>query len=289
MGWDRGRYYTRSKKVNGRVVREYIGTGRAGELAAERDAAEREQRRLDALALGDKIAELDGLAADLQALNEMADLLARAALLAAGFRRHKRGEWRKQRMSKQTNAPRQSTPAVTPQAEKALTEAEELALARRAEKGDQTALATLRPQFRDPAVVDRLGGDLARQSQLMLIEKLTKGNPLMRETLQRKAQILRGELFGPSPTPLEQLLAERVVSTWLHLHYLETIYAIQESISLAWGTYYQRSITLAQKRYLAAIKTLAVVRKVALPVLQVNIADKQVNVAAPALTADRQP
>jgi hypothetical protein len=26
MGWDRGRYYTRSKKVNGRVVREYIGT-----------------------------------------------------------------------------------------------------------------------------------------------------------------------------------------------------------------------------------------------------------------------
>ena len=27
MGWDRGRYYTRSKKVNGRVVREYVGSG----------------------------------------------------------------------------------------------------------------------------------------------------------------------------------------------------------------------------------------------------------------------
>jgi hypothetical protein len=27
MGWDRGRYYTRSRKVNGRVVREYVGTG----------------------------------------------------------------------------------------------------------------------------------------------------------------------------------------------------------------------------------------------------------------------
>jgi len=31
MGWDQGRYYTRSRKVNGRVVREYIGTGRVAE------------------------------------------------------------------------------------------------------------------------------------------------------------------------------------------------------------------------------------------------------------------
>ena len=42
---------------------------------------------------------------------------------------------------------------------------------------------------------------------------------------------------------------------------------------------YQLSISSAQKRYLAAIKTLAVVRKLAVPVLQVNIARKQVNVA----------
>jgi hypothetical protein len=30
-------------------------------------------------------------------VNEMADLAARAALLAAGFHLHKRGEWRKRR------------------------------------------------------------------------------------------------------------------------------------------------------------------------------------------------
>ena len=33
MGWERGRYYTRSKKVNGRVVREYVGTGQLAALA----------------------------------------------------------------------------------------------------------------------------------------------------------------------------------------------------------------------------------------------------------------
>ena len=40
---------------------------------------------------------LAGLEADLKELAEAADLLARAALLAAGFHRHKRGEWRKRR------------------------------------------------------------------------------------------------------------------------------------------------------------------------------------------------
>jgi hypothetical protein len=43
--------------------------------------------------------------------------------------------------------------------------------------------------------------------------------------------------------------------------------------------HYQRCITTAQKRYLAASKTLAQVRRLVVPVLQVNIASKQVNVA----------
>ncbi len=42
----------------------------------------------------------------------------------------------------------------------------------------------------------------------------------------------------------------------------------------------------AHNRYLSAIKTLATVRKLALPILQVNIAKKQVNVAGPCLPAD---
>jgi hypothetical protein len=97
MGWDRGRYYTRSTKVNGRVVREYIGTGRAAELAAQLDALERERRRRHADALRRQKEELSALDAAMRALAERTDLAARAALLAAGYRQHKRGEWRRRR------------------------------------------------------------------------------------------------------------------------------------------------------------------------------------------------
>ncbi len=97
MGWDRGRYYTRSKKVNGRVVRDYIGTGRVAELVARIDAAEREERRFASLRLRQEKAELAALDGDIKAFMERTELVARAALLAAGFHQHKRGEWRKRR------------------------------------------------------------------------------------------------------------------------------------------------------------------------------------------------
>jgi hypothetical protein len=93
MGWDKGRYYTRSKKVNGHVVREYIGIGRAAELIAQIDAAMRERRRVER----EEKADLAALDAKMKSMASAADLVARAALLAAGFRQHKRGPWRKHR------------------------------------------------------------------------------------------------------------------------------------------------------------------------------------------------
>jgi hypothetical protein len=97
VGWDKGRYYTRSRKVNGRVVREYFGAGREAALVARMDALQREQREAERAARRAKRAELEALDAPLNELNDLADLLAHAALVAAGFHRHKRGEWRKRR------------------------------------------------------------------------------------------------------------------------------------------------------------------------------------------------
>lgn len=98
MGWDKGgRYYTRSKRVNGRVVREYVGGGRVGALTARLDELERDEQetaRRCATAARERVEALD---ASLAELDELADLVARAALAAAGYTQHKRGEWRKKR------------------------------------------------------------------------------------------------------------------------------------------------------------------------------------------------
>jgi hypothetical protein len=155
------------------------------------------------------------------------------------------------------------------------------ALVDRAQSGDKTTLPVLRELLKRPDMVDALGGDLARQTQIHLIHKFSGNNLMYKEALPRKLQTMRTELSGPNPTPLERLLVERVVTCWLHLHHLEALYVGKDSMSLELGSYYQRSLSAAQKRYLAAIRTLAVVRKLAVPVLQVNIARKQVNVAGP--------
>jgi hypothetical protein len=97
MGWERGRYYTRSKKVNGRVVREYVGTGQLAALVAQMDALERRKREVERDALRAERAEVEALDAPLEELDDLAELLARAALVAAGFHQHKRGEWRRRR------------------------------------------------------------------------------------------------------------------------------------------------------------------------------------------------
>lgn len=151
------------------------------------------------------------------------------------------------------------------------------ALVDRVQQGDKTALPTLRAALKDPDLAD-LGGDLARLNRCALIDMVAGENVLVQEAVRSKVDLLRAELAGPNPAPLERLLVERIVSCWLHLHYIEWC-SQKEGRTIPLATYYQRSLSLAQKRYFAAIKTLAVVRRLALPVLQVNIGKKQVNVA----------
>ena len=97
MGWEKGRYYTRSKKVNGRVIREYVGGGQLGQLGAQLDALQREEQQQKARAWHQQTTEMAELAAQVEAIIQATDLAVHAALVAAGYRQHKRGEWRKRR------------------------------------------------------------------------------------------------------------------------------------------------------------------------------------------------
>jgi hypothetical protein len=151
-------------------------------------------------------------------------------------------------------------------------------LLERAQEGDASTLPELRKMLESPEFVDRMGGDLAFQAERSFIEAAAGNNLLFKEALTRKMQMLRAELAGPSPTPLERLLVERVVACWLQVQDADVRYAQAKNLSLEWSKHHQQRMDRAHKRYLSAIKALALVRKLALPVLQVNIARKQVNV-----------
>jgi hypothetical protein len=150
----------------------------------------------------------------------------------------------------------------------------------RAQKGDEKTLPVLRELIKQPHIME-IFGNAASHAEKAIIRKFARDNLAAEEGLRRKMDCLRAELAGPTPSPLERLLAERIAACWLHVNYLEAIFGSQDNPTLNVGMYYQKAIDRAHKRYLSAIKTLAVVRKLALPVLQVNIAKKQVNVAGP--------
>jgi hypothetical protein len=105
MTWEtrknRGRYYTRSRRKNGHVVREYIGAGQIGEAAAAADAYDRGQRKAESERLRAQVVAWREADALLDHLATATALLARAALEKAGYHQHRRGKWRKRRRGQQ--------------------------------------------------------------------------------------------------------------------------------------------------------------------------------------------
>ncbi len=102
MGWEtrRGREhycYTRSRRVDGRVARDYLGTGLLADLAAAQDEQERRSRAARVRLWRREQERLDALGAQLDRTYALTETLAAGTLLVAGYHRHARGEWRKRR------------------------------------------------------------------------------------------------------------------------------------------------------------------------------------------------
>lgn len=165
------------------------------------------------------------------------------------------------------------------------TNAELLRLFERASTGDESTVPRVRELLKSPDAVGAFGGDLAEQVILSFTKSMAGKNVGFREAVRRKLELLRAELAGDNPTPVERLLVERVLACWLQVQEAELRAAQLTDASIKQADFHQRRMDATNRRFLAAVKTLALVRKLAVPVLQVNIAKKQVNVAANAVVA----
>lgn len=159
-----------------------------------------------------------------------------------------------------------------------------VALARRAQEGDESALKAMQPLIKNPDFW-REAADLVVNAEYAVVTRMSGKNLIFRESLKAQLSHMKAELGGPNPTPMERLLVDRVVLTWVTLNYYETTYTQnQGELSIRQADYHLRRIDGAHRRYLSAIKTLAVIRRLAVPIVQLNVAQagaRQLNVATP--------
>ena len=152
-------------------------------------------------------------------------------------------------------------------------------LVQAANDGDKQAMAALSSELsgENADALINMSGDLAyslEQSTLKtMLSDTQKGTNLV---LVEKLKQMRSELGWHTSPKFEQILIERIVQTWLRLHWLELIEAQAENRSSTLLNDDAIRIERTERRHLQAIKMLATVRKMGVAI-QVNVAT-QVNV-----------
>ncbi len=145
---------------------------------------------------------------------------------------------------------------------------------KRAQEGDTSVVPALRTMLRedDDELLD--AGHLARMALARAASK--EGDLLTREIYIRQMEKDAEELAGPNPSPLEKMLAERIAISRFRCYYYECLCAMGlRKDTLNVDDHKHKRLARAQRDFLAACKALAQVRKLELPFVQVNVADKQ--------------
>lgn len=141
---------------------------------------------------------------------------------------------------------------------------------RKANGGDKQSLILLRKELTGnnaQALID-MAGDLSNQvEQATLNAMLGDSQQGAKVILVKKLSQMRAELGWKDSPKLEQILIERVCQTWLYLHWLEMADAQAKNRPMELAKHESARIERAERRHLQAVKMLATVRKMTLPVL----------------------
>jgi hypothetical protein len=156
-------------------------------------------------------------------------------------------------------------------------------LVRQAQTGDRSVLPALKAHLDAHPELWQTRGNLAQQLKTTLIAKVAGAAQLAtQEAILCWWDHQVTALAGPQGAPLEQLLAEDILTCWFDWYLLRLMQGkVLESGALGAMTIHtvEHMLDAAQGRYLKAVKTLAQIRKLGVPVVQVNIGTHQVNTA----------
>jgi hypothetical protein len=133
------------------------------------------------------------------------------------------------------------------------------ALVERANRADTGALAELRAYLDRHPEIWQTCGDLSKCAERAWLELLS-GEALAAESIKRHIEQLRADLAGSHPTAMELLLVNRAVMCYLAVQHAELVSARTDTASTAQSALRLKRCESAQRRLLAALRMLALLR-----------------------------
>jgi hypothetical protein len=160
---------------------------------------------------------------------------------------------------------------------------DEEALIRRFQAGDTAAEAEIVQRMqRDKPWAEAIAAG-ASTLRMEWITYVGGAGGFTHEVFTARARSMKRKLVGDDPTVLENLLAERIVICQIALEQADNEYmkAMRGESTFKKAFFYEHIMDRANRRYIHAIKALAQVRRLQVPIVaQLNVAANQVNVSA---------
>ncbi len=235
MAWETRsgkRYFYLSKWVNGRVKKEYYGSGLMAELAAMQVESRKQDRRARRQELNAAKTTMVGADEATRKLHQTPSHL--KATMPSSTSRH---------------ASETEMPALPPDV---AARVRELLVARQA--GDATAdeeLAGLVERF--PALWINLG-DLGRQALEIWVNLIAGKDRMLHAALRQKLDDLRRQFVVPADDPAGRLIADRVIATWLQASHADARFAQNIHLDLRTQEFLAKRQQQAQRQHLDALK-----------------------------------
>jgi len=133
--------------------------------------------------------------------------------------------------------------------------------------------------LRESPAVWRAAGDMMEMTAQRMVEA-TRGSYAVKRSVSAGWEQMQQDMARPGDGELERLLIQQIALAWLKLGYTEwhhRHYLAEGNTTIKQADFWERRLSAAQRRYLRAVETLARVRRLNLPAVQVNIAEQQVN------------
>ncbi|MFO0881545.1 MAG: hypothetical protein U0840_29955 [Gemmataceae bacterium] len=262
MPWDvrrtGHRYFSRARKLQGVVHRQYLGSHQdpLTQLLADFDALEQAQGLAQRQVLDAEQGLWQAIEQAERAATPRIHLLVRAGMLLAGYRQTRRGG-----CVRLHQARRPSMGANTITVSDMPTRDDIAELVQRAEAKDRHALHQLRLLLRRYPCLWQEATDLSAQIEDQLLRFLAGDSLLGQECLVQRLEHQRRLLSRGRDSPLERLLIDQVARLALETECIE-LARLQPSGRKSSTRFWEQRVQQTQRRYLRAMRMLAQIRQI---------------------------